>query len=347
MQGLALDVPGDLGLEPVHARQQGLDGGSHRVRFRGIRRIGSRLPALLRAITWPGTPTTTDPSGTDRSTTAFAPIRLSVPTVTGPRILAPAPTTTRSPTVGCRFPWSVLIAAERDPVVERHVVAHLGRLPDDHAGAVVDEQAAPDAARRGGSRRPWPTGPAGTGPGRQVPPRAATAGGSAGVPTRRARPSSRGRPPSRLRAAGSRASTESSSARKPSNVTSRLARVVSRPGGRTAAVLRYRSPNDGMIDDDELPGVLRAPGDLAGGPQRGARGDADEQALLDRRAARQRHRVLVLHLDDLVVDGRVEDLGYEARHRCPGWGAGPSRRRTAPARRPARPPPSAPTACAP
>ena len=38
-------------------------------------------------------------------------------------------------------------AAERDAPGHRHVVAHLGRLADHHAGSVVDEQPAPDARR--------------------------------------------------------------------------------------------------------------------------------------------------------------------------------------------------------
>jgi len=54
----------------------------------------------LREITWPGTPTTTELGGTALTTTAFAPIRLSWPIVIGPRIFAPAPIVTRSPTVG-------------------------------------------------------------------------------------------------------------------------------------------------------------------------------------------------------------------------------------------------------
>ncbi len=54
----------------------------------------------LREITWPGTPTTTELGGTALTTTAFAPIRLSWPIVIGPRIFAPAPIVTRSPSVG-------------------------------------------------------------------------------------------------------------------------------------------------------------------------------------------------------------------------------------------------------
>ena len=47
-------------------------------------------------------------------------------------------------------------AAERDALVHRHVVADLGRLPDHDAGAMVDEQAAPDL-RGGVDLDPGPT----------------------------------------------------------------------------------------------------------------------------------------------------------------------------------------------
>ena len=63
----------------------------------------------LRAMTWPGTPTTTELDGTDFTTTALAPTRLSWPMVIGPRILAPAPTVTRSPSVGWRLPFCQLV----------------------------------------------------------------------------------------------------------------------------------------------------------------------------------------------------------------------------------------------
>ena len=49
------------------------------------------LRGRLRAMTCPGTPTTTESGGTSRTTTALAPIRLLLPTVTGPSTLAPAP----------------------------------------------------------------------------------------------------------------------------------------------------------------------------------------------------------------------------------------------------------------
>jgi len=66
-------------------------------------------------MTCPGTPTTTDPGGTGLTTTALAPMRLSAPIVIGPRILAPAPMITRSPTVGWRFPLSRLVPPSVTP----------------------------------------------------------------------------------------------------------------------------------------------------------------------------------------------------------------------------------------
>src|SRR5438477_136864 len=45
------------------------------------------------------------PASTGRVTTDPAPTRASSPTRIGPRILAPAPTTTRLPTVGWRLAW--------------------------------------------------------------------------------------------------------------------------------------------------------------------------------------------------------------------------------------------------
>ena len=39
-------------------------------------------------------------------------------------------------------------AAERHALVEQHIVADLGGFPDDHAGAVVDEEPPPDGCAR-------------------------------------------------------------------------------------------------------------------------------------------------------------------------------------------------------
>src|SRR5699024_829032 len=76
----------------------------------------ARSPAvpLGRRRLLPGTPPTTEPAGTSLTTTAFAPTWASSPRVTGPRTFAPAPITTRSPTVGWRLPLLI----ERPPRVE-------------------------------------------------------------------------------------------------------------------------------------------------------------------------------------------------------------------------------------
>ena len=62
----------------------------------------------------------------------------------GPRTLAPAPMVTRLPIVGWRLTCCMRPSAERDPVVDHHVVADLGGFADHHAHAVVDEEPAPD-----------------------------------------------------------------------------------------------------------------------------------------------------------------------------------------------------------
>ena len=49
-------------------------------------------------------PTAVAPGGTSRTTTAFEPIRAPAPIVIGPRIFAPAPTTTPGIKVGWRLP---------------------------------------------------------------------------------------------------------------------------------------------------------------------------------------------------------------------------------------------------
>src|SRR6185503_21332247 len=57
------------------------------------------LPSSARfrvRTTFAGTPTTTEPGGMSSTTTEFAPIRLSCPTVIGPTITAPHPISTRS-----------------------------------------------------------------------------------------------------------------------------------------------------------------------------------------------------------------------------------------------------------
>ena len=62
---------------------------------------GSRVSL---ATTRAGMPTTVAPGGTSLTTTEFEPTRAFSPTVKGPRILAPAPTTTLLHKVGWRLP---------------------------------------------------------------------------------------------------------------------------------------------------------------------------------------------------------------------------------------------------
>ena len=49
-------------------------------------------------------PTTVDPSPTSFTTTELEPIRAPLAIIIGPKTLAPAPTTTLFPKVGCRLP---------------------------------------------------------------------------------------------------------------------------------------------------------------------------------------------------------------------------------------------------
>ena len=67
------------------------------------RRSTVSLLWLVKATTWPGTPTTVALGGTLETTTAPAPMREPWPIVTSPMIFAPAPTTTPSSRVGWRF----------------------------------------------------------------------------------------------------------------------------------------------------------------------------------------------------------------------------------------------------
>src|SRR6478609_13704 len=62
---------------------------------------------------------------------------------------------------------------------------------------------------------------------------------------------------------------------------------------------------------DQLSFVLRASRDLDCRVDRGAGGDADQEALALGRVAGHRHGGLGVHVDDLVIDGPVEDLGDE------------------------------------
>ena len=114
-----------------------------------------RLPSTRTG--WPGLPTTVEFGGTSWMITELAPTFAPRPTWIGPSSFAPEPTTTSSSTVGWRLPRAKPGAAERHPLVERHVVADLGRLADHDAAAVVDEAASRRSGRPGGSRRRSPS----------------------------------------------------------------------------------------------------------------------------------------------------------------------------------------------
>src|SRR5690606_37646961 len=102
------------------------DGPSHRARAGAtpqmtysMSRDGSSTASRAAGVpdgirTRAGTPTAPAPAGTSLTTTAFAPTCTSSPTHTGARIFAPAPTTTRSPSVGCRLPRFI----DRPPSVD-------------------------------------------------------------------------------------------------------------------------------------------------------------------------------------------------------------------------------------
>ena len=95
----------------------------------------------LRAMIWPGTPTTTELGGTDFTTTALAPMRLSSPIVIAPSTLAPAPIVTRLPDARVTLHPLEARATEGDTLINGHVVTDLGRLADHNAAGVVDEHA--------------------------------------------------------------------------------------------------------------------------------------------------------------------------------------------------------------
>ena len=95
-------------------------------------------------------PTIVAPSGTSSVTTALAPTRARWPTVIGPMICAPEPMMTLSSQRRVALAADAVGrvgAAERDALVDRHVVADLGGLAD-HREAVVDEQVAADLRAR-------------------------------------------------------------------------------------------------------------------------------------------------------------------------------------------------------
>jgi tagatose-1,6-bisphosphate aldolase non-catalytic subunit AgaZ/GatZ len=66
--------------------------------------VASRFSCCSGVVTRAGMPTAVAPAGTSRTTTALEPTFAPSPTRIGPRILAPAPTTTLRPSVGCRLP---------------------------------------------------------------------------------------------------------------------------------------------------------------------------------------------------------------------------------------------------
>ena len=73
----------------------------------------------------------------------------SSPISIAPSNLAPAPTTTRSPSVGWRLPWlRGTGAAQSDAVIDGDVGADFGGLADHDAHAVVDEEAPSDLRSR-------------------------------------------------------------------------------------------------------------------------------------------------------------------------------------------------------
>ena len=108
-------------------------------------RVASASAWMMRA----GLPTAVAPGGTGLTTTALEPTRAPSPTVKPPSTCELAPTITPRPSVGWRLaPFVERRAAERDALVDRAVVADLGRLADHDAHAVVDEDAPADLRAR-------------------------------------------------------------------------------------------------------------------------------------------------------------------------------------------------------
>ena len=101
---------------------------------------------VVRAIIRPGMPTTTAWAGTDPTTTALAPMRLSSD---GDRPQNLGPGTDGHPVANGRmtFPLIKTGSTEGDALVDGHVVTDLGCLADNHSVGVVDEDA---RAERGG-----------------------------------------------------------------------------------------------------------------------------------------------------------------------------------------------------
>ena len=98
----------------------------------------------LRAMTCPGTPTTTESGGTSRTTTALAPMRLPEPIVTGPEHLGAG--ADRHPVTDGRVALARLQAgaSQGHTLVDGDVDTDFRGLTDDHAEGVVDEETRAD-----------------------------------------------------------------------------------------------------------------------------------------------------------------------------------------------------------
>ena len=109
---------------------------------------GPGAPGSARRPSGPGTPTTVEYGGTEVTTTEPAPTRDPSPISMAPMNWACAPTTTPSREGRVALLAQAAGPAKRHALIEHHVVADLGRLADDDAHAVVDEQALADPRRR-------------------------------------------------------------------------------------------------------------------------------------------------------------------------------------------------------
>ena len=110
----------------------------------GRRPCSSAPPSDRTRTTRPGMPTTVELSGTGCTTTEPAPILTLSPMRMLPSTLAPVPTTTLIADGGMALALLAARAAQRDALVQQHVVADFGGLADHHAHAVIDEEAAAD-----------------------------------------------------------------------------------------------------------------------------------------------------------------------------------------------------------
>jgi hypothetical protein len=138
----------DLVLVARRVVDQALHGLRHRVvalrhavgRKAHLAAAASRADSASACMMRAGLPTAVAPGGTGLTTTAPEPTRAPSPTVKPPSTWALAPTITPRPKVGWRLaPLSSRGAAQGHALVDRALVAHLGRFADHHAHAVVDE----------------------------------------------------------------------------------------------------------------------------------------------------------------------------------------------------------------